>query len=91
MVKPLALTNPVVVSYMSYSVIENIIDVNRYSLSKKLLRVTAIHLRFVDNCKRDMEKRNKHLNSNELAFAKRICIQCIQKNVMSEVTFNKVR
>ena len=35
MVKPLALTNPVVVSYMSYSVIENIIDVNRYSLSKK--------------------------------------------------------
>ena len=91
MVKPLALTNPVVVSYMSYSVIENIIDVNRYSLSKKLLTVTAIHLRFVDNCKRDMEKRNNHLNSNELAFAKRICIQCIQKNVMSEVTFNKVR
>ena len=36
-----------------------------------MLRVTAISIRFVHNCKRDREKNNGHLNSNELTAGKR--------------------
>ena len=46
-------------------------------------------MRYVNNCKRGAEKKNWHLNSNDLTAIKRIWIQSIQGNVLSDVTFNK--
>ena len=87
MVKSLALTNPVVVPYM----LQSTIDVSGYSSLDKMLRVTAVCLRFVNNFKRGTGKKNWHLNPNGLTAVRRIWIQSIQGNVFSDVTFNRDR
>ena len=70
--------------------IEKIIDPARYSTFTKLLRVTALVLKFIDmKCKRK-EKVAKEVSAEDLDRAKDLWVRHLQKEVQKEQKFKKM-
>ncbi|XP_068201638.1 uncharacterized protein [Palaemon carinicauda] len=60
-----------------------LIDLDRYSKSSKVLRVTAYVLRFITNCRNSNNKVAGPPITEEIDFAKLKLINCIQREVFS--------
>ena len=71
--------------------VENVIGPYRYSTLKKILRVTATRLRFINNCHRKCQKMSREISAEELNTAKKLWICDLQKTFSLSVEFNKTK
>lgn len=60
------------------------IDISRFSSLQKLLRVTSYVLRFVSNCKREVEKQDGLLKVDEIHQAEKLWINSCQHGIYHE-------
>ena len=61
--------------------LSNVFDINRHSILKKLLRVTVIFIRFIDNLKSKKERRDINLDplsTTEIEYARKFWIKDCQ-------------
>ena len=61
--------------------LSNVFDINRHSILKKLLRVTVISIRFIDNLKSKKERRDIHLDplsATKIEYAQKLWIKDCQ-------------
>ena len=75
--------------------IDSIIDINKYSDFLKLLRVTSLVYRFVDNLKKKVSKKSvilcKYVTTNERRNAKLLWLKCNQYYLLKENDFQSLK
>ena len=63
---------------------QSIIDVERFSSWRKLLRVTAYVLRFIKNCRKSSKETSDHLTRAEIIEAEQKWIKVMQREIKEE-------
>ena len=75
--------------------IDSIIDINKYSDFLKLLRITSLVYRFVDNLKKKVSKKSvilcKYVTTNERRNAKLLWLKCNQYYLLKENDFQSLK
>ena len=69
--------------------LNELLNINKYSNFKKLVRITSWVLRFVNNIKKKSEVCLTHLKANELKIAEEHLIKSNQKNLLNEKNISK--
>ena len=71
------------------------IDIEKFGSYRKLLRITAYILRFIDNLKRSLKKETLNLNKtvsvSEINFAENLWIINIQKNLFDDKQYEQLK
>ena len=87
-------TNVLIAVAENPSGVSRVIDINRYSTLRRLVRVTALVMRFVENVKAKKEGRSvnvEKLSVIEIASAERLWIKEVQSTIVQNSSFRKTK
>ena len=73
------------------NLIENVIDINRYSNLLKLYRVTAYVKRFINNVKGKSINMNKYLSAKEIKDAENLWVKANQRVLINDSNYEQLK